>query len=358
MVKYNCECCGKEFLKKSDYNSHKSCKTACENNTDEIIEEKLQKLNIKELIIKIADNEIIEYKIQKPFLKWVGGKTQIINTLIEKFPKEINNYYELFLGGGSVLFAVISLQKQKKIVIKNKIYAYDINVTLINVYKHIQKNKDELFKYIETYINEYDSLEGSIINRKPKTIEEAKTSKESYYYWIRNLYNNIDKTSIECSALFMFINKTCFRGMYREGPNGYNIPYGHYKKTPTIISKKDLDYISDFIKDVVFIQSDFSTSIKTIKQGDFVYLDPPYVPETKNSFVGYVSEGFTLETHDKLFNDIKELKKQNIKFVMSNAKVDLVVNNFEDCNCEDIIARRAINSKKPGSTTTEVIIYN
>ena len=297
-----------------------------------------------------------ELKLQKPFLKWVGGKTQIINKIISKLPKEINNYHELFLGGGSVLLAVLSLQKQNKITIKNKIYAYDINTNLINVYKNIQNNKEELYEIINLYMNEYDSIKGAEINRKATCIEEAKTSKESYYYWIRNKYNNIDKDTIECSALFMIINKICFRGMYREGPNGFNVPYGHYKKTPTIISESDLDYISDLIKDVEFNHCSFTESIKTIKDGDFVYLDPPYAPENSKSFVGYVADGFNLESHKLLFNEIK--KMGDIKFVMSNAKVDLVTDNFKEYNCEDIIARRAINSKKPGSTTTEVIIYN
>ena len=297
-----------------------------------------------------------ELKLQKPFLKWVGGKTQIINKIISKLPKEINNYHELFLGGGSVLLAVLSLQKQNKITIKNKIYAYDINTNLINVYKNIQNNKEELYEIINLYMNEYDSIKGAEINRKATCIEEAKTSKESYYYWLRKKYNNIDKDTIECSALFMIINKICFRGMYREGPNGFNVPYGHYKKTPTIISESDLDYISDLIKDVEFNHCSFTESIKTIKDGDFVYLDPPYAPENSKSFVGYVADGFNLESHKLLFNEIK--KMGDIKFVMSNAKVDLVTDNFKEYNCEDIIARRAINSKKPGSTTTEVIIYN
>jgi DNA adenine methylase len=93
-----------------------------------------------------------------------------------------------------------------------------------------------------------------------------------------------------------------------------------------------------------------------VKDADFVYLDPPYAPENSKSFVGYVADGFNLETHKLLFDEIKKFR--NIKFVMSNAKVDLVTNNFKEYNCDDIIARRAINSKKPGSTTTEVIIYN
>ena len=156
----------------------------------------------------------------------------------------------------------------------------------------------------------------------------------------------------------MFINKTCFRGMYREGPKGYNIPYGHYKQTPTIISKDELNLISDLIKDVNFSVKDFSSSIKNVKKKDFVYLDPPYAPENEKSFVGYVKNGFNLEMHKTLFSEIKELDKKNVKFLLSNAKVKFVTDEFPDFNCDDIEARRAINSKNPAAKTTEVLIYN
>tara|TARA_Y100000816_G_scaffold282550_1_gene258380 strand:+ start:2696 stop:3616 length:921 start_codon:yes stop_codon:yes gene_type:complete len=297
-----------------------------------------------------------QIQIQKPFLKWVGGKTQLIDSIIDKIPKEMENYHELFLGGGSVLFAILSLKHQGIIKINKNIYVYDINPVLINVYNHVKNNKDELFKFIDEIINEYDNINGTIINRKPNTLDEAKSSKESYYYWLRDKYNKIDKTTIECSALFMVINKLCFRGMYREGPNGYNVPYGHYKKTPTIINKYELDSISDLIKDVKFINSDFEESIKNVKSGDFVYLDPPYAPENDKSFVGYVQDGFDLNKHKKLFSEVKKL--DNIMFMMSNANVSLVTDEFKDYNIEEIKARRAINAKKPGSTTSEVMIHN
>lgn len=306
----------------------------------------------------IFNNIMSKQLLQKPFLKWVGGKTQIINAIIDKLPKEMNNYHELFLGGGSVLFAVLSLQKQNTIVIKNKIYAYDINKHLIDVYRTIQHNKDSLFEYITAYMNEYDGITGAEINRKPTNIQEAKTSKESYYYWLRSKYNKMSNENIiERSALFMIINKTCFRGMYREGPNGYNVPYGHYKTTPTIITKTELNNISELIQNVEFVHSDFISSIKNAKRDDFVYLDPPYAPENSKSFVGYVADGFSLETHKRLFDEVKKMGNNNIKFVMSNAKVDLVTDYFKDYKQVDILARRAINSKNPGATATEVMIY-
>lgn len=312
--------------------------------------------NVEQITDSLAKICINKIAIQKPFLKWVGGKTQIIQEIISKIPPVMNNYHEPFLGGGSVLLAVLSLQKCGKITIKNKIYAYDINDTLICVYKHIQSNKDELYKYITALIAEYDSIKGTTINRNPQTIEDAKTSKESYYYWVRREYNNMTKNTVARSARFMFINKTCFRGVYREGPNGFNVPYGHYKRTPAIISKSELDYISELIRHVVFTQCDFSQSIKNAKRGDFIYLDPPYAPENSTSFVKYVANGFNLDMHKKLFAEIKKLK--NIKFIMSNAKVQLVTESFKEYQCEDLITRRSINSRKPGSTTAEVVIYN
>jgi DNA adenine methylase len=156
----------------------------------------------------------------------------------------------------------------------------------------------------------------------------------------------------------MFLNKICFRGMYREGPNGYNVPYGHYKKTPIIITKEELDNVSVLIKNVEFIHSDFKKSIEKVKEGDFVYLDPPYAPETNNSFVGYVTGGFGLNMHKSLFDEILNLSEKKAKFLMSNSKVDLVLEKFKDYNIENVIARRAINSKNPGSSTTEVLISN
>lgn len=297
--------------------------------------------------------------ITKPFLKWVGGKTQIINTILEQIPTVINDYHELFLGGGSVLLGVLSLLKDEKIIIKGDIFAYDINYNLISLYKNIQTNHNKLYEMVIEYRDEYDKYIGKDINRKPIEKPDKNTSsKESYYYWLRKEFNNSEKGSINNSALFLFINKLCFRGMYREGKNGYNVPYGHYKKTPSIITKDDITYISELIKNVKFIHSDFIDSFKNIKsdeQNDFVYLDPPYAPENDKSFVGYDKNGFKAEKHQQLFSLTKQLK---CKLMMSNSNVDIVRNNFNEYNIKEIICRRAINSKHPESKTTEVIITN
>ena len=156
------------------------------------------------------------------------------------------------------------------------------------------------------------------------------------------------------SAYFIFLNKTCFRGVYREGPNGFNVPYGHYKSSIEIINESHIKSISELIEKVEFRVSDFEESFKNIKTKDFVYLDPPYAPETSKSFVGYTSYGFSLEKHNTLF---KLCKTHN--FVMSNSNVSLVTDSFSDkekFEIKTILCRRAINSKKPESTTNEVIV--
>ena len=173
---------------------------------------------------------------------------------------------------------------------------------------------------------------------------------------MRKKFNLLKDLSIENSALFIMLNKTNFRGVYREGPNGYNVPFGHYKKTPAIISKSEIDKISTLIKDVVFIDADFNESINNATEGDFVYLDPPYAPQNRKSFVGYTENGFDINMHKKLFNLTKALTTNNIKFAMSNANVELVKKSFEGYVFKEISARRAIHSKNPAAKTTDVLI--
>jgi len=286
----------------------------------------------------------------KPFIKWVGGKTQIIKDVIDSFPQHITNYHEVFIGGGSVLFTVLSSG-----IVSGKVYAYDLNGSLIAVYKNIQENVEQVHKHLEYLFKEYESCTGSDVNRKPQNLEDAKKSKENYYYWVRQWFNTNRDETPERSATFIFLNKMCFRGVYREGPNGYNVPFGHYKTTPALIPLEELRAIRELIKDVEFRHCDFRDAFKNIDKGDFVYLDPPYAPETKTSFVGYTKDGFGLKDHQDLFELIQTSK---VDFSMSNANVTLVTEAFSDYNIREIKARRAINSKNPESTTQEVIIYS
>ena len=301
--------------------------------------------------------------IPKPILKWVGGKTQIIDKLIVDFPIEINNYREAFLGGGSVLLAFLSYVKSGIIKINGNIYAYDLNEPLIYIYKNIQTQRNELYDILKNIITDFKECGNGKINRTPENIEEAKIAKENYYYWIRSEYNKlsiIDKKSILGSSMLIFLNKTCFRGIFRVGPNGFNVPYGHYSN-PEIINKEHLDDIHNLIQNVIFECYDFDTSLAlaNIEQGDFTYLDPPYAPETNTSFVGYTEKGFDIENHKKLFNLIHNLTDAKHKIMLSNADVSLVRENFkEKYSTSTILCKRSINSKNPESKAKEVIIKN
>lgn len=298
----------------------------------------------------------------KPIIKWVGGKTQIVDKLIDAFPPVIENYHEIFLGGGSVLLEFLDRIKSGKIEIKvtGRIYAYDVNEPLIYVYKNIQSNHNELYRIIRGFIDEFGACSGNDVNRAPISIEDAKLSKENYYYWMRARYNRLspaEKTTVEGSALFIFLNKTCFRGVFRLGPNGFNVPYGHYAN-PEIINRAHLDEMHELIHDVVFECADFTVSMEAgkIGDGDFVYLDPPYAPENAKSFVGYTDKGFPLDQHNRLFGMCRGLKKM----MMSNADVALVRQNFpaEQYTTNVVSCKRSINSKNPEAKTNEVIIMN
>ena len=288
----------------------------------------------------------------KSLLKWVGGKSSILGEVFKYFPNEIENYYEPFIGGGSVLLHLLSSPDHH---VKGNIYACDANPVLISFYQNVQKYPDAMIEYTKKLISEFTSITGLVVNRNPSTIEEAMTSQESYYYWTRKQYNKYqDRESPELSAMFLFLNKTCFRGVYREGPNGFNVPFGHYKN-PGIFDEEHLKEMSRLIQPVIFAHMTFEESMELPVDGDFMYLDPPYAPENKTSFVSYTASGFSLEQHKELFRLCRDTPAS---FLMSNANVELVQEALSMYTINVIECRRAINSKNPAAKVEEVLIHN
>ena len=292
----------------------------------------------------------------KPFLKWVGGKTQILDEVLSLFPSELATYHEPFLGGGSVLLALLSKVRAGEIILNGAVHASDANPRLISLYKHLQEDPETLITSLKALVDSYvraGQHQPQMVYRGPKTPEEGATSQESFYYWTRSRFN-ADAESVEAAAMFLFLNKTCFRGLYREGPKGFNVPFGHYAN-PSVYDADELLAVSELIQGVVFTCCDFSAALSAVNAGDFVYLDPPYAPESATSFVGYTDHGFSLEMHNALFNAIRALPT---RFLMSNADVPLVTEAFAGYQKKVISVRRAINSKKPESRTKEVLVSN
>jgi len=260
----------------------------------------------------------------KPFLKWVGGKQKFVSEILDMFPKNIGTYHEPFLGGGSVLLALLTSDITCK-----RYRANDINKHLIQTYVDVRDNVDTLIE----------------------ELKKLKNDKKLYYEY-RNRYNELKRDGVldvETSALFICLNKTCFRGLYREGPRGLNSPYGHYKN-PLFFDEESLKSISALIQRVEFTSLSYEDFLKDVNQQDFVYLDPPYVPEVANSFTKYNASDFL--DHERLF----ELTKKLPIFLMSNSAVDSVMKAFPDDHITVIKCRRSINSKNPGATTDEVLI--
>lgn len=266
------------------------------------------------------------------FVKWAGGKKQIINQLKDYFPKKINRYFDPFVGGGAVAFYVI------KTYSPNEIYISDINEDLIITYKAIKKDVESLIKKLDWY--------------------KSKHSK-TFYYETRSL-NPENMSDLDRAARFIYLNKTCFNGLYRVNSNGrFNVPIGSYK-TPYIYDEKDLREISKLLKNATIEVKQFYCIENYVKSGDFIYFDPPYYPVSGTSnFTAYTKDGFFENEHKRLATLFSNLDKKGANVMMSNSDTRFIRNLYKNYNIYLVKAKRSINSDSSGrGKINEIVITN
>ena len=269
----------------------------------------------------------------KPFIKWVGGKGQLLSEINKLYPvelgKNINKYAEIFIGGGAVLFDILSKYKL------DEVYISDKNLELINTYKSIRDNVDILIKSLKEMEEQYIPLDNE--NRK------------DYYYKKREEYNslkiNSEVNSIEKAVLFIFLNKTCFNGLYRVNKKGeFNVPMGAYKK-PKICDEENLKNVSLTLRNVKIVYADYRESEKFIDDKTFVYIDPPYRPlNITSSFTSYTENNFNDKEQIELAEYINVLNKKGAKIVISNS--DPKNNNIDDNFFDELYKNYNINRVK------------
>ena len=278
-------------------------------------------------------------KKAKPFLKWAGGKTQLIEQIKNNLPeivfKEKFTYIEPFVGSGAVLFWLLSeFPNMKKAVIN------DINKELIDTYEVIAQNPHDLIYILEILQNEYHELEGN------------QEDKKQYYYEKRNLFNSRDQGKIEQSALFIFLNRTCFNGLYRVNrKNEFNVPIGSYKK-PTICDRENIMVVSDALQKVEIICGDFEQTVQHAGENTLFYFDPPYKPLNQtSSFNSYTKNEFDDKEQIRLRDFCDKLAKKGHQWILSNSDVKGKDENnhffdelYADFHIERVLAKRNINA--------------
>lgn len=269
-----------------------------------------------------------------PILKWVGGKRQLLSQIIPLIPKSFSTYVEPFVGGGAVLF---ELQPKKAII-------NDYNEELINVYQTVRDHPEELITELEKH-NENNS--------------------EDYYYEIRSLDRALiysELSNVQKAARIIYLNKTCYNGLYRVNSSGqFNSPYGKYKN-PNIVNAVTIRAMANYLheKAVDIRQGDYRNVLKGLRKGCFVYLDPPYMPiSTSSSFTGYTENGFSYEQQKLLKAECDKLREKGIAFLQSNSDCPVIRELYQDYEIHTVQAKRSINSNatKRGEINEVLIRY-
>ncbi len=266
----------------------------------------------------------------KPFVKWPGGKRQLLRELLHNMPKKYGRFFEPFVGGGALFFAV------------KPEYGYisDINPELMNVYEVVQNNVEELIESLREHRNT-----------------------EKYFYELRNA----DRTQgyegwgkIEKASRLIYLNKTCFNGLYRMNSDGhFNVPFGFYKN-PNILDEDNLIACSVLLKKTEIAMASFEAVEKKARRGDFVYFDPPYVPLNKtSSFTKYYKDDFDLDAQFALRELCDRLHNKGVLLMLSNSYTETVKDLYKNYRVKIVRANRAINCKGDGrGKINELIITN
>lgn len=269
-----------------------------------------------------------------PIVKWVGGKRQLIDSLKANLPKKFDYYIEPFVGGGALLF---ELQPNNAII-------NDFNEELMNVYTVVKYHPDELIEILKVHKD---------------------NNTEDYFYEIRSLdrdSNSYKLSDIERAARILYLNKTCYNGLYRVNSSGqFNTPYGKYKN-PNIVNEPTIRAVSKYFSDnnIQINSGDYKDVLKEVKKNTFVYLDPPYVPiSTSSSFTGYTENGFDINKQKELKEQCDILNENGVKFMLSNSDCQFIRELYERYNIKTVKAKRQINSvaHKRGEIN-EVLVTN
>ncbi|NCO74504.1 MAG: DNA adenine methylase [Cyanobacteria bacterium] len=287
----------------------------------------------------MSSSGVVSLQNPKPFLKWVGGKTQLISEIDQLINKIIDEenfcYIEPFVGGGAVLFHILNQFNNIENIVIN-----DINHNLVNAYREIQKNPLELIDLLLDIETNYYTLK----NREEKA---------NFYLAKREIFNRFNDYSLEKIALLLFLNKTCFNGLYRVNKKGkFNVPFGQYKK-PNICDKNNLISVHHYLQKVKVLQGDFEETLKYAIKPSIFYLDPPYKPiNLTSSFTSYSEQIFDDNEQIRLKKFCDEIHRQGNYFILSNSDVKNYdhSNNFFDelykqYNIKRVKVRRNINSK-------------